>query len=358
MKRTPETIAKQHMLKGVLLYTGYNSNWHTSYHVPTDEELRTILSATDEILLIPIVTYNRYNDADGNEKQAITMADVENLTVDMIGDPNRYDIIKGEYFATAEPKIKANYHMDEYVNLAVETSRRIVAINPNARLWLSVPLAECLHALTDLFSESWVYCVHAIKKALDAEIWDKNLQGIYYCGEDIVTSGYTKFDPFVPEQDFNNPIVRSMRKVSDVVHSYGKNMLWIPYYDPTAPSAINMGYVVNLTNIFDTVIIQPSYFFNAAREKGLEIISKSIECQAVLDPEGNIIGGKKISDTLIGFEMEIDSQFFDDESYVPRYYAYEQAFGKFVGKYPTAYYAGYPETLLKVSDIITKFFNN
>lgn len=355
--RTPEVIAKQHMNKGVLLYCGYNSNYNTKYTIPNDDQLRQILDSTDEVLLIPITTYNRYTDENGVEKVALTREDIENMPVEWVGDPNRYEIIKGEYFATAEPKFAANYHVQDYVDIAADIARRMVAIKPNVRLWFSVPLAECLHALTHLFAESYVSCVHAIKRTVEPEIWENNVQGIYYTGEDIVTSGYTKFDPTLPEQDFNNPIVYSMRKVSEVVHAYGKEMLWIPYYHDAAPSSRNLGYVVNLTNIFDTVIIQPSYFFNATRKDGLEIIAKSIERQAVLDPEFNVIGGEKKSNALIGFEMEIDSQFFNDESYVPRYYAYEEAFGKFVGKYPTAYYAGYPETLIRVGDIIKKFFN-
>ena len=182
------------------------------------------------------------------------------------------------------------------------------------------------------------------------------MQGIYFAGEDVITAGYTRFDCDKPEQDFNNPIVRSMRAVSDRIRSYGKSCLWIPYYHEAASSSKNLGYVVNLTDIFDTAIIQPSFFFNPARVDEIAIVSDCVRKQAVVDINGDIIGGKKVSRTEIGFEMEIDEQFYSKEGYPERYYAYEKGFGEFVGKHPTAYYAGCPDTMIKALDVIGKFY--
>ncbi len=357
MKPTPEIIKKQQMHKGVLLYICYNGYSGTKYYLPTDDELKTVLSATNEILLIPIVTYNRYTDSDGNVKQVITKETIENMTPDMVGDPNRFEIIKSEYFATAEARITANYHVQDYINDSVALANRLVAIKPDVRLWFSVPSSECLHALTHLFADCWISLVHNLKATLSPEIWENNVQGIYYANEDIVTAGYTKFDPSVPEQNFNNPIVESMRRVSDVVHAYGKNMLWIPYYHEAASSSKNLGYVVNLTDIFDTVIIQPSFFFNSARVDEIGIIRECMKQQAVVDINGNIIGGEKTSNANIGFEMEIDWQYFNDPAYVERYQAYEKGFGEYLDKCPTAYYAGSPDTMLKLADLIKNFFD-
>ena len=114
---------------------------------------------------------------------------------------------------------------------------------------------------------------------------------------------------------------------------------------------------MNLTDIFDTAIIQPSFFFNPARTDEIGIIAASVKAQAVLDRNGEMIGGKKTSETVIGFEMEIDSQYFDKPDYVERYNAYETGFGDLVGTYPTAYYAGAPETMIKLSDLIGKFLS-
>lgn len=344
------------MKKGVLLYTCYNGYNRTKYHTPTDAELEKLLTVTDEILFIPITTYNRFTDKDGNDYEVLSHEIIDNMTVDMVGDPARFDIIKGEYHATADYRLPANYHVKDYIEDAVSLATRLTALNGGVKLWFSVPSAENFHALTHLFAPAWSDTVDMIKNAVPSDIWQNNVQGIYYAGEDIVTSGYTKFDNGAPEENFNNPIVYSMRAVSDKVHSYGKKLLWIPYYHEAAPSSKNLGHVVNLTDIFDIVIIQPSFFFNAARTEEIGIVSNCVKQQAVVDINGNIIGGKKISGTEIGFEMEIDHQFYENDSYVSRYYAYEQGFGSFVGGFPTAYYAGSPETLLKLSDIISKFF--
>ncbi len=358
MERTPEMIKSQQMHKGALLYVCYNGYSGTKYYVPTDEELKNFLTATNEILLIPLITYNRYNDENGEVKQVITEEIIEAMTVDKVGDPARYETIMSEYRATAKARIAANYHVHDYINDSVALAKRLVAIDPDVRLWFSVPSSECLHALTDLFADCWISLVRDLKATLEPEIWEKNVQGIYYANEDVVTAGYTKFDPELPEQDFNNPIVRSMRLVSDYVHSLGKNMLWIPYYHEAASSSTNLGYVVNRTDIFDTVIIQPSFFFNSARVDEIEIVCNCMKNQAIVDINGNIIGGKKTSKTEIGFEMEIDWQYFEGDDYVERYKAYENGFGEYLGKCPTAYYAGCPDTMMKLADLIKNFLHS
>ena len=345
------------MKKGLLLYTSYWGYNGTKYYNPTDEELKLLLSASKEILLIPICAFNRYRDENGNEKQVLDEHTLDGLTADMVGDPNMLDAIKQEYAPRIETYCKANYHMDDYVDDAVAYARRLVALDPTVKLWCSVPLEGVLHALTHLFADAWVYCVRRFKEAIGEEIWQNNVQGVYFSLEDIVTAYYTKFDPSCPEKDFGNPIVYAMRKVSDEVHKYGKEFLWIPYYDVAACSHTTMGHVINRTDIFDTAIIQPSYFFREVRKPGLELVRKSVERQAVVDADDSIIGGEKTSKTVIGFEMEIDWQFFEKEDYPPRYYAYEEAFGDFVGKYPTAYYAGCPDTAVKLYELMGKFLN-
>ena len=345
------------MKKGVLLYTSYNSYHGTKYYNPTDEELKKLLAVTDEILLIPIVTFNRFTDRSGKDVEIITRDVIDSMTPDMVGDPNRLETIKKEYHATADKILSGNYHVRDYVADANEYAERLVAINKDVKLWFSVPSSECWHALTHLFASAWADTVDLIKNTVREDIWNNNVQGVYFSGEDVVTAGYTCFDCDKPEDCFNNPIVYAMRTVSDRVRSFGKNMLWIPYYHEAASSSKNLGYVVNRTDIFDTAIIQPSFFFNPARVDEIGIVSECARKQAVVDINGEIIGGVKTSSTEIGFEMEIDHQFFNKEDYPPRYYAYEEGFGEFLGVRPTAYYAGAPETMLKLLDVMDKFYN-
>ena len=177
--------------------------------------------------------------------------------------------------------------------------------------------------------------------------------------EDIVTYQYTKFNSNAVDNDFDSPIVYAMHKVSDAVHAYGKEMLWIPYYHPNnsyiAPQA---GYVINKTNIFDTVILQPSYYFNSEHSNGVNVISKCVEKQAIVNSSGSIIGGTKTSNTVIGFEMEINEKYYTDSAYKTRYNTYVSAFSKFVGKYPTAFYASNPDVMIGLTPVIGDFFDS
>ena len=95
------------MKKGVLLYTCYNGYHNTKYYVPNDDELKRLLEVTDEILFIPIVTYNRFTDNENNDYEVLSHDIIDNMTVDMVGDPSRFDIIKGEYHATADYRLIA-----------------------------------------------------------------------------------------------------------------------------------------------------------------------------------------------------------------------------------------------------------
>ena len=143
------------MKKGVLLYTCYNGYGNTKYYTPTDEELTRLLNVTDEILFIPIVTYNRFTDKDGNDYSVLSHDIIDNMTVDMVGEPSRFETIKQEYHATANHRLPADYHVKDYVNDAVSLAKRITAIKPDAKLWFSVPSAENFHALTHLFAPAW-----------------------------------------------------------------------------------------------------------------------------------------------------------------------------------------------------------
>lgn len=122
-----------------------------------------------------------------------------------------------------------------------------------------------------------------------------------------------------------------MRQVSDKVHSYDKNFLWIPYSSDTNGGIYkNLGYVANKTDIFDTILIQPSYFFDKSLSGNPQIIRNCVEKQAVVDKNGDIIGETKTSNTVIGWEMEIDATDIErNPDAEARYQAYVDAFKEF-----------------------------
>ncbi len=346
--------------KGLLMYVGYWGYAHGKYRTPTDEQLKDILEVTDEIILLTTAAYNCYTDPlTGQEKQIITNDVIDNMPADWVGNPENLDEIKATYKEYAADMINAGYNISDFVEDATNLCDRILKINPDAKIWYSVPGAPSLTALTHLFADSWVQLVDEFKEATAQKIWDNNICGFYYSDEDVVTFDYAKFDPTKPEENFNNPDVYSMRQVSDKVHSYNKNMVWIPYSADTSSEIYEcLGYVANKTNIFDTVIIQPSYFFNAQLTDNLRIIKDCVENQAVVYSNGDIIGGTKTSDTVIGWEMEIDSEeMANDPQAGDRYQAYVDTFKDYVGIYPTVYYSSIIADTMASLDKIAEFYS-
>lgn len=351
---------EKQMYKGLLLYVGYWGYSNGKYATPTDDQLKQILDVTDEIILVPTAIYNCYTDKlTGEEKQVLNNDIIDSMPADWIGIPSRLESLKSTYKRIASPAISAGYNISDYVEDATTLGNRLVEINPDVKLWYSVPGAAQLTALTHLFADSWVQLVDEVKETLDPDIWKKNVYGFYYSDEDVVTGEYAKFDETKPEENFNNPDVYAMRQVSDKVHSYDKNFLWIPYSSDTNGGIYkNLGYVANKTDIFDTIIIQPSYFFNESLTENPQIIKNCVEKQAVVDEKGEIIGGEKTSSTVIGWEMEIDAtDIAKDSDAEARYQAYVEAFKDFRGIYPTAYYASIVTETIDVLDKIADFYS-
>ena len=357
---TNDTDAEdRQMNKGLLLYVGYWGYSGGRYAVPTDDQLKQILEVTDEIILVPTAIYNCYTDPEtGEEKQVITNDIIDSMPADWVGNPSVLENLKSTYKSIASGPILAGYNISDYVEDATTLGNRLVELDPDVKLWYSTPSAAQLTALTHLFADSWVQLVDEVKAALDPEVWEKNVYGFYYSDEDIVTYEYAKFDPSKPEENFDNPDVYAMRQVSDKVHSYDKSFIWIPYSSDTNGSTYeNLGYVANKTDIFDAVIIQPSYFFDKSLTSNTKIIRDCVEQQAVVDKNGDIIGETKTSDTVIGWEMEIDAtELEDDETAADRYQAYVDDFKDFVGIYPTAYYASVVTETIDVIDRIAEFY--
>ena len=346
--------------KGLLLYVGYWGYSHGKYPVPTDEELSEILEVTDEFILLTTAAYNCYTDPlTGQEKQVLNNDVIDSMTEDWVANPDVLDELKDMYKDYAADMINAGYNISDYVADAGELGNRILKINPDAKLWYSVPSAPQLTALTHLFADSWVQVVDEVKEAVGPEVWEKNVCGFYYSDEDVVTFDYAKFDPSKPEENFNNPDVYSMRQVSDKVHSYDKNLVWIPYSADTNSEIYEcLGYVANKTDIFDTILIQPSYFFNEELTDNPQIIKDCVEKQAVVYNNGNIIGGTKTSNTIIGWEMEIDAgDLAADPNAEARYQKYVDTFKDYVGIYPTAYYASIISETMSVLDKIDEFYS-
>lgn len=130
----------------------------------------------------------------------------------------------------------------------------------------------------------------------------------------------------------SHPQIYMYNKVSMnlMSNSYGwKKLLWCPYigyganYDTTM---IDIAYIANTTNIFNTVLLQPSHYFIGNLEVNLSLVKNSVNLQEVRRRDNNnntnIQVVAKTSNTIIGCQMEIDRNYFNMQEYVTRYNQY------------------------------------
>ena len=343
---------------GVLLYYWYNDYAGSKYMAFNNTCFETLSEVSDEYIMIPIIAVNYYVDKNGDLQEIISMDDINSLTLDDIQWTSEYALenTKQEYIDRYNNLSWRKYTLNEYVDETVELAQKIVAVNPDVRLWFSVPVTP-MHALSDLQGPIWnEYVIDAFKEQVGSEIWDNNIQGIYFANEDAYP-GFTKFDYDDPENDFDNQVVKAMRDVSDKIHSYGKSMVWIPYCIYSDEFGWEMyrriGAITNMTDIFDTVTIQPKIYFGQNTADDIGFLKESLDAQAFIDPDtGDVIGGEKTSSTNVGIEIELDSKMLDDQVYYDRFYEMLDYFKDYIGEIPLTVYAGAPQELMAIYEYV------
>ena len=348
---------------GILLYYWYNNYSGSKYHTFTDEELKKLTDMNDEFIMIPIININYYIDENGDTKEIISEDDINALTLDDISWTSEYNLeqTKKEYINLYKQLERSKYTLNDYVDETVKFAQRLVAIKPDIRLWFSVPVTA-MHALSDLQGPIWnEYVIDAFKEKVGGEIWDNNIQGLYFANEDAYP-GFTKFNAENPENDFDNQVVMAMRDVSEKIHSYDKSMVWIPYCSSSESfgweTYRRVAYIANKTDIFDAVTIQPKIYFGQNTTDDIGFLKESLDKNASIDPETNeVVGEKKTSSTRIGIEIELDVKMVKNDEYYTRFNKQSDFFKEYVGKIPFTFYAGAPEELMQVSDYISGFLS-
>lgn len=335
--------------KGILLYTGSRDRSGESiYPAYSKEDIRKLqeIGVNEFILLDGGMLCNHYIDDAGEYHQIVTEEDVDRLdpSVTEIKSPGWHEKFQEQYRGYIRTHTKGR-NLNEHVRLQVEAVHRLVEVDPDIHIWLSFP-GVIMHGMVDYYCEAFkTYVFELGKKSIPAEIWERNIRGYYYHNEDLVNDFAVFENDGSYNSDFNNPGVKHIKYLSELVHAEGKKMLWIPYFrfDRWARTGERMGILANRTDFFDYIVIQPSYFFAPITKANLEVVKESVRRQEVVDFYGLTFGGEKISKTVIGAEMEIAE---DDSCSVinrpdqrDRYLAYVEAFKEFVGEYPIIYYA-------------------
>lgn len=324
----------------LLMYVGCgDDSGKASQPAFTDEELQQLTDAgINEYVLLTTFMPTYYCDIDengnavGEPQRLCTKEDIYTLTAEDLGleSDSEFDltnaqekIIRDSYVTPADNKSTINQQIDYEIELA----KRILAINPNAKFWFSLPHTKIIEGAT-FYAEHYMDVIYPkVKIAFSEEEFEKNVGGLYWSTED---AGGNAFD--VENQvDFGNPAVKAAKYCSDILHEDNKTLMWIPYTS-AGRQYERIGFISNLTDVFDYVYMQPGYLWHAEKEPYVGYIKSSVEAGAVLNSNGAIYGGEKKSSTVIGVEIELDRKVIsgnEAEAHMTRYNAYVENFSQF-----------------------------
>ncbi len=229
-----------------------------------------------------------------------------------------------------------NNHCPGYVKYVADAVDIIInsTNGENKRVWIGPPAIPGYDKANEMGYDAFYKTYTNLYKnffddakiSIGAEKWNKYVVGIYMGSEAVIGT----MDDTSPETVKKNRHVQMFMEIAKKAHEpftyNGKTWnavkyLWSPYYHGTYSEAVKQtGLVINWTDIFDEVIIQPAYYFHTdnvtAYIPNLDALKETLWKQAMTwkkDAQGEfkIIGGTKKSKTRIGIQMEIDANYFD-----------------------------------------------
>lgn len=224
----------------------------------------------------------------------------------------------------------------------LRVAKSIYAHRANARFWIGTCRYDSIHT-SNKYNEM-VTSLNEIKTAFinDAtgkRIWDNCVKGIYLNMESI----YHPINYNVGPDQNNGESFVIAKNLSNYVHnSMGLNFLWIPYYGygPNAAEVIKkIAYVVARTNIFDIVILQPHYYFDASVSANLKGVKYCIDKNNIFYRDGVEVFKRTCNSATVGYEMEVEDLAYADSDRRKRYDKYVETF-KGCTNVPICYYAG------------------
>lgn len=331
--------------KGIQLYTGWRNNDISSpYEAYTNQDILSLSAFTTDFVInsgtsrfsyynstTPIVTFAEINAIPLSDTNVGSAANLASLKTQYIN-----------YLNATSPSINLVAQANQEVALAVQIIQQV----PNATIWFCFPQIY-YHPLSLNYQTPFTNYAAYLKSSLDAystSYWTNNIRGFYYATEEI-GSYSTAFD--VGLSNFGNKQVALMSALSTLVRTtYGKQFLWMPYMGTdtgtsvTSSNFMRVGYVANKTSIFNYVLLQPNYYFDANADPiPLRRVQTSAINNKVYNYAGNVIGSTKTGTSTIGVVMEIDSNVTSFD-YNARYYEYTLKYGSIKSTVPIIFYAG------------------
>lgn len=203
-----------------------------------------------------------------------------------------------------------------------------------------------------------------------------DVTGIYYHCEYMYTATSTTAFDFT--NLMNNPSLKLANDLSYYVHTtLGRKFTWAPFYSNAeslaADTVKRMAYVTGKTNIFDTVLIQPGWYFNGfygstAPQQNLDGVKYSVQKQNVTYRGGLEVVPRTHFLATIGVQMEIDEGIsYSGDPRATRYNDYVTWYsplrntavtGKSTEKVPFGFYAGARKGLFSYSNAVMNKINS
>jgi len=223
----------------------------------------------------------------------------------------------------------------------------ILSVDPKKKIWVSTPKLDEKYNFVSAYKNMEKY-FRSLREKIGEETWKKSISGVYMNCEAIV-------HPVLLKKPTLNPQVKLMNDIAYHVRTaLGKKMMWAPYYgyNKTAASIIEkIGIVVNNTNIFDYVLIQPHYYFGNEPESewrrgddcygNMAGVFKSVTDQTICYRDGVAVSERSAGATAkIGIQMEIDGGVASKDEYRARDAELRAKFKSLLDSADFSYFAG------------------
>lgn len=242
----------------------------------------------------------------------------------------------------------------------LRVAKSIYAHRSNARFWIGTRKCDMYTNWNTLDSSTIINELNVIKNtflsdAVGKTIWNNCVKGIYLNMESI----YHTINYDVGPDQNNGKSFAIAKNLSNYVHnSMGLKFLWIPYYGYGSNAAEvikKIAYVVARTNMFDIVILQPHYYFDASVSANLKGVKYSIDKNNIYYRDNVEVFNRTCHSATVGFEMEVGDLAYAEQGSRERYESYVETF-KGCTNVPMCYYAGNMEEAGRNYPLIGLFF--
>lgn len=240
-------------------------------------------------------------------------------------------------------------YIQQYVEKAADMAKRLYT-KYGKQVWIGTPMVGSNVKGKTAFEEvgrRMTYFIDNITTQFGIIGLDFNtvVKGIYMSDEGVI-------DEFTASsQVADSPQISMFQTVSNYAAKKGKKMLWSPYW--STANLTRAACVIHRTNIFDYAVIQPHYYFSPDYSAHLncDALRTGIEIQRVVYQTGQPIlheSSITCTKTVIGCQMEIDSNYNKDSAFKARYKIYTDVFNQSAGAYDKynanfGFYFGCPE---------------